>query len=193
MKHIIHHFIPWVCGSEQHCSITILYMLSHCIYCKHQLTANTCIHFVCVKTLISFPLWAVQILLSISWFLSDNWRTSTAQKATIHQVTTMLATSKNSLCPGHNHLITTGADDPTLWLSPEHQRGWWLKWRVIEVASMVVAWWIVAFFPREELCCSDHLHNEQMWACFTSPSSAMLHHIQWPDTDIPAFIMSLKP
>ena len=27
---------------------------------------------------------------------------------------TMLATSKNVLCPGHNHLLTTSADDPTL-------------------------------------------------------------------------------
>ena len=26
----------------------------------------------------------------------------------------MLATSKNILFPGHNHLLTTGADDPTL-------------------------------------------------------------------------------
>ena len=38
----------------------------------------------------------------------------TGQKATIHQVTTMLATSKNVLFPGHNHLQTTGADDPSL-------------------------------------------------------------------------------
>ena len=36
------------------------------------------------------------------------------EKATIHQVTTMLATSKNGLFPGHNHLVTTGADDQTL-------------------------------------------------------------------------------
>ena len=35
-------------------------------------------------------------------------------KNTIHQVTTMLATSKNVLSPGHNHLLTTGADDLTL-------------------------------------------------------------------------------
>ena len=40
------------------------------------------------------------------------------KKATIHQLTTMLATSKNALFPGHNHLLTIGADDPTLWLSP---------------------------------------------------------------------------
>ena len=38
----------------------------------------------------------------------------TAQKATIQQVTTMLATSKNDLFPGHNHLLTTGIDDLTL-------------------------------------------------------------------------------
>ena len=43
---------------------------------------------------------------------------SLGKQATIHQVTTMLATSENVLFPGHNHLLTTGVDDPTLWLSP---------------------------------------------------------------------------
>ena len=37
-----------------------------------------------------------------------------SKKATIHQVTTMLATSVNVLFPGHDHLLTTGADDQTL-------------------------------------------------------------------------------
>ena len=46
---------------------------------------------------------------------------NTAQKATIHQVTTMLATSKNVLFPGHNHLLTTGTDDPTLWLQSDQK------------------------------------------------------------------------
>ena len=32
-------------------------------------------------------------------------------KATIHEPTTMLATSKNILFSGHNHLLTAGADD----------------------------------------------------------------------------------
>ena len=41
------------------------------------------------------------------------------KEATIHQVTTMQATSKNVLFPGHNYLLTTSTDDPTLWLSPE--------------------------------------------------------------------------
>ena len=36
------------------------------------------------------------------------------KKNTIHQLTTMLSTSKNVLFPDHNHLLTTGADDPTL-------------------------------------------------------------------------------
>ena len=36
------------------------------------------------------------------------------KKVTNHQVTTMLATAKNVLFPGHNHLLTTGADDPSL-------------------------------------------------------------------------------
>ena len=46
------------------------------------------------------------------------------KKATIHQVTTVLTTSKNVLFPGPNHLLTTGTDDLTLWLSPERQ---WVK------------------------------------------------------------------
>ena len=40
------------------------------------------------------------------------------KKATIHQVTTMLATSKNVLFPGHNHLLTASGNDPSLQLSP---------------------------------------------------------------------------
>ena len=34
----------------------------------------------------------------------------------------MVAISKNVLFPGHNHLLTTDTDDPTLWLSCEHQQ-----------------------------------------------------------------------
>ena len=42
----------------------------------------------------------------------------------MHRVTTILATSKNVLFLNHYHLLTTGTDDPTLWLSPDHQREW---------------------------------------------------------------------
>ena len=44
------------------------------------------------------------------------------KKAPIHQVTTILSISKNVLFPGHNHLLTSGIDDPILWLSYERQR-----------------------------------------------------------------------
>ena len=40
--------------------------------------------------------------------------TSLCKENIIHQVTTMLATSKNVLFPGHNQLLTTSADDPAL-------------------------------------------------------------------------------
>ena len=36
------------------------------------------------------------------------------QKATIHQVTIMPATSKNVLFTGHNNLLTTCTDNPSL-------------------------------------------------------------------------------
>ena len=34
----------------------------------------------------------------------------------------MLSTPKNVLFPGHNDLLTTATDDPTLWLLPERQQ-----------------------------------------------------------------------
>ena len=44
------------------------------------------------------------------------------KKATIHQLSTMLATCKNVLFPGHNHLLITGADVPLLnWCSGNNQ------------------------------------------------------------------------
>ena len=36
------------------------------------------------------------------------------KKNNIHQLITMLSTSKNVLFPGHNHLLTTGANEPSL-------------------------------------------------------------------------------
>ena len=42
------------------------------------------------------------------------WLTLGKKKNTMHQLTTMLSTSKNVLFPGHNHLLTTVADDPAL-------------------------------------------------------------------------------
>ena len=36
-----------------------------------------------------------------------------AKKYTVHEVTTILVTSKNALFLGHNNLLTTGTDDPS--------------------------------------------------------------------------------
>ena len=77
----------------------------------------------------------------------------------------MPATSKNVLFPFHNHLLTTGADDPTLKIialggaqaiikvSGHQYRcsagGYDLeRGHFLEVASMVVTWSMVAFFLR---------------------------------------------
>ena len=55
-------------------------------------------------------------------------------------------------------MLTTCADNLTLWLSPVHQQGrlaWWLwpGYRIfLEVASMVVTWWILAFLPSVVWC-----------------------------------------
>ena len=51
------------------------------------------------------------------------WYQTLHKKATIHQVTTMLATPKNYknfLFPDHNHLLTTDTDDLALWLLPDY-------------------------------------------------------------------------
>ena len=51
----------------------------------------------------------------------------------------MLDTSKNVLFPGHNHLLTTSTDDPTL-----------ARAQFLKVASMVVTWCMVSFFTTEQ-------------------------------------------
>ena len=56
-----------------------------------------------------------------------------AQKAlAIHQVTTILSTSKNVLFQGYNHLLTTGTDDPSLahWHLGNNQSGHQYRWLV---------------------------------------------------------------
>ena len=39
---------------------------------------------------------------------------SLGKRATTHQLSTMLSNSKNVLFQGHNHLLTTSVDDPSL-------------------------------------------------------------------------------
>ena len=70
-------------------------------------------------------------------------------KATIHQVTTMLVTYRNVLFPGHNHLLTTGTDDPSLagaWVIisiSSHQHQWLAGGYDLEIGHFWkwLAWW----------------------------------------------------
>ena len=100
------------------------------------------------------------------------------KKATIHQVTTMLTTSKNVLFTGHNHLLTTSADDPSLsrWCSFDNQsvrssapvvsRWLWPGNRTfLEVASVVVTWWIMAFLHTERFLSFVFLLNLLKFCC----------------------------
>ena len=54
------------------------------------------------------------VIKSILEYLCSSHSQSLGKKATIHQLTIMLSTFKNDLFPGHNHLLTSGADDPSL-------------------------------------------------------------------------------
>ena len=61
---------------------------------------------------------------------SDSCGIAVQQKASIHQVTTMLADSKltkNVLFLDHNHQLTTGTDDPSFLLSPSLVLGCTIK------------------------------------------------------------------
>ena len=50
-----------------------------------------------------------------NWIIQQELQHPTQRKkVTIQQVTIMLATSMNILFPGHNHLLTTSTDDPSL-------------------------------------------------------------------------------
>ena len=65
----------------------------------------------------------------------------------------MPAASIYVLFPGVNHLRTTGTDYMTLC---RHQHLWLaggydLEMTFLEVASMVVTWWIVAFLPSQNM------------------------------------------
>ena len=86
-------------------------------------------------------------------------QTHTAQKkATIHQVTTMLATSKKLLFPSHTSMDDSslaGAAAQVIIKVSGHQYRWLAggydgNKTFGDVASMVVTWWIV-FFMRSDI------------------------------------------
>ena len=66
----------------------------------------------------------------------------------------MLATSKNVLFPGHNHLLTTGTDGPSGARAIIKMSGYQYRWLVggydLEMGHFErwLAWWLVAFFAQ---------------------------------------------
>ena len=68
-----------------------------------------------------------QVLFVVS--IPNNYSVPLRKNTTNHQVTTMLATSKNVLYPSHNHLLTTGAEDLTLYRLSSSE------WRVISTSG----------------------------------------------------------
>ena len=108
---------------------------------------------VCLVTMGGFRDLYISYFLMICLHIEGSlWLANTAQKATIHQVTTTLVTSKNVLFPGHNHLLTTSIEDPLLAGSRAiikgsgHQYHWLAGGydleigQFLEVTSMDVTW-----------------------------------------------------
>ena len=95
-------------------------LLKEPLYKRHLMALRKIIN--CTKQVKGFP--------SMNFVTQLVANLTLGKKVTMHLVTTMLATSKNVLFPGPNHLITTGADDVTLWLSPkcQHVKGHQYRW-----------------------------------------------------------------
>ena len=96
-----------ISGAVKSSKLTILQTLTTFSWSMHYCCELNIAWLLVLQPYISFTI-TYRLLISPTFY----WHH--AKKATIHQVTTMLATSKNVLFPGHNHLLTTSADDPSL-------------------------------------------------------------------------------
>ena len=124
------------------------------------------------------------------------------KKDTIHQVTTMLATSKNVLFSGHNHPTNHRYCWPdTLilaWTLASHQYRWLAGWlwpgnrTFLKVASMVVSWWIAfsVFFLLRDKLRTIHSSKGKMrkqyyftratklwWCCWSSDVTIIIYYV----------------
>ena len=98
-------------------------------------------YFCCVVLLVylSKQFNEIQFLIYLSTMIEQQATTGiTVQKATIHHVTTMLATSKNVLLPGHNQLLTLGTSDWSL-----------IGAKVIIKVSGYQYWWLAGGYDLE--------------------------------------------
>ena len=67
-------------------------------------------------TLVCILFYYLPFIVSLCIHFTPGQHVTLCKKAIIHQVTTILAISKN-LFPGHNHVLTTGNDDPSFFSS----------------------------------------------------------------------------
>ena len=120
-----HSFVCWLFLKSSPSSIFVVVVV--CVWnCNIWLEYNTLLWLILyLNFLLSTRAYITQLIF-VTWHTQRGLLIFTAHSAkenTIHQVTTMLqATSKNVLFPGHNHMLTTGADDLTVWLSPKRQQ-----------------------------------------------------------------------
>ena len=84
------------------------------VNCILELGGHVLAHIKCIHNQIKDKSFTHGQLNYVNVLCGMEYDTSTGQKATIHQVTTMVTTSKNVLFPGHNYLPTTSTDDLTL-------------------------------------------------------------------------------
>ena len=136
---------------------TLWPLLPYCIYphLDTTVTVHTLIQYtklICFskQTVFCSPMSFIKVQNEFKYW--DKWDTTGvfvstehwAKTDTIHRLTTTLATSKNVLFPGHNHLLTTSADDRSLagtwaiikvlghqhqWLSPGNRTFFrWIVW-----------------------------------------------------------------
>ena len=83
------------------------------------------------------------------------WRHITQQKNTIHQVTTMLTTSKNVLFLGHNHLLSS------------NRRYWWADTLIIDYVEFLLQ-------VRQEFQFFNFLVSNML-----EPSTLQVPHVTW--------------
>ena len=120
----------------------------------HDKTCSSSHNLQITKSRLTQGQWSVVIAdLFRSSYRALRGHVSLHKKATIHQVTMVLATSKNVRFPGNAHLLTTSTDDqsPSCWRSGNNQSvgssvpvvSRWLwpgNMSFLEVACMVVTW-----------------------------------------------------
>ena len=86
------------------------------VQCRPTLSTNKLIQslLMCILHIWKLPPFTAQLPVYTQTIKVSNLQFTQREQTTIHQLTSMLETSKNVLFPGHNHPLTTSADDLTI-------------------------------------------------------------------------------